>query len=154
MIDSDRRSTDVQQAMDELEYRRSHGIEWDRIEEPVYTRQLLDIEKFDRMPGVDGPQTGVKVRDAIRLSRIWWDGIGRRLVRYELGDLNPEQGGVPGGIVRGLPSDHLTREEAERVVYIWNEQICIPYMAGKDDQAAFVLDPVFKGGHTERVKRD
>ena len=62
--------------------------------------------------------SGLKLKEAVARARLWWDREGRHVAR------NPEfkdpDVGAPSGIMRGLPFDELTREEAAAVIETWH----------------------------------
>jgi len=82
------------------------------------------IADNDRLPGADGtPGTGMKVREALSLSELWWDKIGR----FQMPDFGkrPEEIVVKSAIMNGLEYARLDREERIRVLAQWYAHIGI-----------------------------
>jgi len=133
--------------MDEFEHRTAQGLDLPKAS-PVYRRPLIHIERHDHMPGPDGPGTGISVRDAIRMAEQWWDKVGRVLVKGDLaGTLNPEQGGIGSGIMRGLAWGRLSRDECEQVIRTFNALVVIPRLRQVPPGDTFILDELAHRGH-------
>jgi hypothetical protein len=115
---------------------------WPLLEAPERPRSTYEGDLGEeRMPAPLGMR-GPKVSETVRWARAWWDKQGRHLVRGEL-PLNPEQGGIPSGILRGVQFHKLTRDECLQVVRTYYKQVFVPLqMFERDpDKARFILDP-------------
>ena len=61
--------------------------------------------------------TGMRVEEAVRRARHWWDGQGRKLMRAKVTKAGEIQ---QSGIANGETWDMLTREECLNVVKAWH----------------------------------
>lgn len=93
------------------------------------------------------PSSGIGLREAILLARAWWDREGRHVVA------NPEfrdpDAGIPSGIARGLPFEHLTREEQAAVIARHHEDKLLPLVRAPDPVVAAVEEAARR--HRERM---
>ena len=121
---------------------------WEK--DPDFVWPVLDQPQY-RVPD-QVPETmpdGLRIRELVQRARVWWDRIGRHMVRQQVPALNPEQGGVPSGILRCLEFEHLTREEAVTVCRTWYRGV---HRAMEEAREEFKLDPLKGPGFSfERV---
>jgi len=61
---------------------------------------------------------GLTLEEGYERARLWWETVGRELVRKLAADDTPED---KGGMMNGVPFDMLTVEEAHKVVSVWYE---------------------------------
>ena len=80
------------------------------------------IADNDHLPGADGtPGVGMKLSEALPLSAMWWDKVGRA----QMPDFGKPVASVviKSAILNGLPYARLDREERIRVLAQWYAHI-------------------------------
>lgn len=91
----------------------------------TFTVSPLEVSDFGKlpMPAFDPSSpdarldTGMKVSEAVKRARHWWDGQGRKLMRRQVTKAGEIQ---QSGLANGETWDMLTREECLNVVKAWH----------------------------------
>jgi len=94
------------------------------------------------------PSSGMKLREVILQSRLWWDREGRHVVRNPVWH-DPDLG-FASGITRGLLFEHLTREEQAAVISQYHRDKLLPLVVAPDPIVAAVEEAARR--YRERVK--
>ena len=112
------------------EYLSKHpDMTWERMKEPVVASSLSLDFWTDRLDGPGGEaQTGPTVQEVTPYATKWWNGVGRNMVAMSTSRDSVEAGGVPSGILRGLPFEDLQRDECVTVILTWYQHIGYPTM--------------------------
>jgi hypothetical protein len=97
--------------------------------------------------------SGISAREAVLSARAWWNRDGRHVVRNPFWQ-DPDQGGIPSGIARGLEFDLLSREEQLKVVKTHHDEYLLKLLLPPDpvqvaiDKAAEIYRQRVKAGAT------
>lgn len=95
--------------------------------------------------------SGISAREAVTTARAWWNRDGRHVVRNPFWQ-DPDQGGIPSGIARGLEFDLLTRAEQLKLVKTHHDEYLLPLLLPPDpvqqaiDKAAEIYRQRVKAG--------
>lgn len=115
-----------------------------RNDRPAETPRVLLARDLDAKL----PSSGIGLREAILLARVWWDREGRHVVT------NPEfkdpDAGIPSGIARGLPFEELTREEQAAVISRHHQDKLLPLTRDPDPIVAAIEEAQRR--YRERMK--
>jgi hypothetical protein len=116
--------------------------------EPALGPQAFHLADPDaRLP------SGISAREAVQTARAWWNRDGRHVVRNPFWR-DPDQGGIPSGIARGLEFELLTRAEQLKVVKTHHDEYLLKLLLPPDpvqqaiDKAAEIYRQRVKAGAT------